>query len=80
MTFSLFFAFVLMSFVCCLNVMPLSSVTPRILVVGVTGIGELLSVTCGLVLYSKLYGVMRVSDDLLVETFILLWFNQFSRV
>ena len=79
MTFSEVFAFVLMSVVC-LNVMPLSSGTPRILVVGVTGMGELLNVTCGLVLYSKLYGVMRVSDDLLVETFILLWFTQFSGV
>ena len=40
---SLFLAFVLMSFVCCLNVIPLSIVTPRILVLCVTGRGVLLN-------------------------------------
>ena len=44
MTFSLFLAFVFVSSVCYLNVIPLSSVTPRILVEAVTGIGVLLRV------------------------------------
>ena len=39
MTFGLFLTFVLMSSVCCLNVIPLSNVTTRILVLCVTGRG-----------------------------------------
>ena len=42
----------LISSVCCFNVIPLSNVTPRILVLFVTGRGVLFSVTCGL--YSAL--------------------------
>ena len=72
MTFSMYFTFVLMSFVFCLNVMPLSSVTPRNLEVGVTEMGEVLSVTFWFVLYSKLYGVKSASEDLYEETAILL--------
>ena len=68
MTFSLRSAFVLMLSVCCLNVIPLSSVTPRIWVVSVSGRGELNSVMWGLALYSLLYGVISVSDDLFAET------------
>ena len=45
-------AFVVMSSVCCFKVIPLSNVTPRILVLYVTGRG-VLSVTCGCVLYSE---------------------------
>ena len=61
---------------CCLNFMPLSSLTPRIVVHGSSGVGiinrnygELEKITCayGLVLYSLLYDVISV--DLLVETF-----------
>ncbi len=80
MTFSLFLALLLMSSVCCLNVIPLSSVTPRIFVCGVIGICVLLSVTCGVALYSMLCGVTSVSDDLFVETFILFVVSQFSSV
>ena len=34
----------------------------------------------GWILYSLLYGVIRVRDDLFVETFSLLEFSQFSKV
>ena len=53
MTFSLFLALLLMSFMCCLNVMRRSSVTPRILGVLLMGRGVLLSVMYGWVLYSR---------------------------
>lgn len=42
------------------------------------GIGMLFSVTWGCALYSWLYGVMSVREDLSVETFILLLCSQFS--
>ena len=54
--------------VCCLNVTPLSYVTPRIVGVLVYGIGVLLSVMVGCVVYSWDQGVMSVSVDLDVET------------
>ena len=53
-TFSLFLALPFMLSVCVLNVAPLSYVTPRILGVLEVGIGRLLSVTCGVMLYSQL--------------------------
>ena len=56
-------ALVSMLSVCSLNAMPLSYVT---------GIGALKRVTCGLLVYSQLYGVISVSRDLFVETFSLL--------
>ena len=54
MKFSFFLAFVLVLSVCCLNVIPLSNVTPRILVLCATARGVLLSGNCGCVLYSVL--------------------------
>ena len=78
MTFSRVLALVLMFCVCCLNVIPLSSVTSRIVGVLWIGIGVLKSVTCGCVLYSLLYGVMSVSVDLFVETLSLLFVSQCS--
>ena len=80
MMFSLFLAFVLMSSVCCLNVIPRSNATPKMLVLCVTGRGVLFSVTCGWVVYSGLRGVMSVRKDLYVETFILLLVSQCSSV
>jgi uncharacterized membrane protein len=80
MTFSLFLAFVFVLSVCVLNVIPLSSVTPRIFVVCVTGSGVLCRVTCGCVLYSVVYGVTSVSDDLFAETFNLFVSSQRSKV
>ena len=63
---------------CRLKVMPKFSVIPSILVV-LTRTGELLSVI-RLTAYSKLYGVIIVNEDLLVETFILLLASRFSSV
>ena len=79
-TFSLDLAEVLMVSVCCLNVMPLSKVTPNSLKVSLHGIEEWFSVMLGLTLYSLWHGVIRVSEDLLVEIFILLRLNQSSNV
>ena len=72
------FAFVLS--VCVLNVIPRSYVTPRILGVLLMGRGVLLSVMCGWVLYSLLYGVIKVMDDLFAETFNLFVISQSSNV
>ena len=47
--------------------------------VGVTEIGALKNVTCGLLLYSLFYGVINVSTDLLVETFSVFVLIQFSK-
>ena len=44
------------------------------------GRGVLLSVMCGWVLYSLLYGVIKVMDDLFAETFNLFVFSQSSNV
>ena len=57
--------------VCCLNGLPLSYVTPRIVgngcsMVDVTGIGALKRATCGLVLYLQLYGVISETMYLFV--------------
>ena len=79
-TFKRVLAGVFILSVCCLNVTPLSSVTPRIFVVGVTGMGVLFSVMCGWALYSLLNGVRRVSVDFVVETFSLFCESQCSRV
>lgn len=80
MTFSLPLALFLMLVICGLNVMPVSYVAPRIVVLGVRGMGVLLSVTCGRVWYSLLYGVISVREDLFAETFILLFSSQTSSV
>ena len=53
-TFSRCWALVFVISVCCLNVMPLSIVTPRIFVVGVVGMGVLFRVIWGLTAYSLL--------------------------
>ena len=53
MTFSRFLALVLIVSVCCLNVIPLSNVTPRMVGVWVTGMGALLIVMWGSVVYSS---------------------------
>ena len=65
---------------CCLNVIPLSNVTPRILVLCVTGRGVLFSVMCGCILYSALWGAMSVRKDLFVENSILLFVSHCSSV
>lgn len=78
MTFSRVLALVLMFCVCCLNVIPRSRVTPRIVGVLLIGIGVLKRVTTGWVLYSLLYGVMSVRVDLVVDTVSLLSVSQFS--
>ena len=59
-TFRRRLAFVFVLSVCVLNVIPRSYVTPRILGVLLMGRGVLLSVMCGWVLYSLLYGVIKV--------------------
>ena len=69
--------------VCCLTVIPLSYVTPRICgnccsCVGVPGMVISCSVTCGLVLYSLLYGVLGASVVFVAEAFSLFAFSQFS--
>ena len=78
--FSLDLAGVLMYCVCCLNVAPLSNMSPRILVVSLCFMFLLLSVMTGIVLYSLLYGVMSVVYDLDGSTCILLCVSQCSRV
>ena len=77
-TFSRVLAFVLIVLVCSLNVIPLSYVTPKMVVVSLTGMGVLYSVTCGCTEYSLLKGVMSVSEDLFAETLSLLSVSQFS--
>ena len=62
-----------------LNVIPLSKVVPRILVVGSTGIGEPFKVIIGWLSYSLLKGVMTVMEDFSADTFILFTCSQFSR-
>ena len=79
-TFRRRLAFVFVLSVCVLNVVPRSYVTPRIFGVLLMGRGVLLSVMCGWVLYSLLYGVIKVMDDLFAETFNLFVFSQFSNV
>ena len=79
-TFRRRLAFVFVLSVCVLNVIPRSYVTPRILGVFLMGRGVLLSVMCGWVLYSLLYGVIKVMDDLFAETFSLFVFSQSSNV
>ena len=79
-TFRRRLAFVFVLSVCVLNVIPRSYVTPRIFGVFLMGRGVLLSVMCGWVLYSLLYGVIKVMDDLFAETFNLFVFSQFSNV
>ena len=69
---------VVLMFVCCLNVMPLSSVTPRNFMVSVTGRGVFRRVMCGWALYSMLCGVISVSEDLLADTFSLFVVSQTS--
>ena len=78
-TFRRCLALVLMSVVCGLNVIILSKVTPRILGVLLMGSGVLFSVTCGVMLSSLLYGVMRVSEDLFAETLSLFVLSQSSK-
>ena len=77
-TFSRVLAFVLTVLVCSLNVIPLSNVTPSTVAVSVTGMGVLKSVTCGWAVYSRLKGVISVSEDLFVETLSLLFVSQCS--
>lgn len=77
-TLSLCLALVLVSCVCCLNVAPVSYVTPRILVVLLCGMVLLLSVTWGCTVYSLLCGVISVSDDLVGETVMRLCVSQCS--
>ena len=79
-TFRRRLAFVFVLSVCVLNVIPWSYVTTRILGVLLMGRGVLLSVMFGCVLYSLLYGVIKVMDDLFAETFNLFVFSQSSNV
>ena len=67
-TFSRVLAFVLIVFVCSLNVISLSYVTPKMVVVSLTGMGVLYSVTCVSV---------SVSEDFFAETLSLLSVSQF---
>ena len=78
MTFSRVLAFEFIVSVWCLNVMPLSSVIPKIVGVFVTGMGVLLMVTCGCTVYSLLWGVISVTDDLFAETLSLFCVSQCS--
>ena len=65
---------------CSPKVNPLSKVSPRIVGVGVCGIGVLLSLTMGCMLYSLFQGVIRVSVDLVGETLSLLLLSHCSSV
>lgn len=74
---------VFMLSVYCMNIMPLSYLTPSIVEhgyseVGATGFGALKNVTYGLVVDSLLYGVIRASVNLLVETLSLFVVIEFS--
>ena len=69
--------------VSCLNFMPLSCITSKIVEngrseVGVALIGALKSAICCLVLRTLLYSVISVSVDWLLETFSLFVVIQFS--
>ena len=74
--FSLDFALVFTSVTWDLKVSPLPRVTPRTLVVGLTGMGEPKSVTLGSNPYSRFQGVTKVNDDFGADTCILLEVNQ----
>ena len=80
MTFSRFLAFLFMLSVCCLNVIPLSSVTARMVGVSLNEMGLPFSVMWGCTPYSRVHGVMSVTEDLFAETFILFVASQDSSV
>ena len=79
-TFNRVLAFAFTREMCSAKVIPRSKVTPRRVGVEVYGIGVLLRVTVGCVVYSLFHGVMSVMVDLVGETFSLLISSHCSRV
>ena len=79
-TFKRVYAFELILWMCCANVIPLSYVSPRVVGVLVHGISLPFSVTGGCSVCSLFHGLISVNVDFFVETFSLHVWNHISRM
>ena len=76
----MFLLFVFMFCMCCLDVIPLSYVTPNVVGLLVRGISSSFRVTGGFRVCSRFHGVMSVSVNFVVETFSLIVWSHVSSV